>query len=165
MDDCGGVVFVPALAGLGAPHWDPEARGLVAGLTRGSTAAHIARAALEGIAFQINDILTAMRADLEQEKTGTGNELLELKVDGGASNNNLLMQFQSDILGVPIVRPKMLETTALGAGLLAGLATGVWSSRMEAASAWQADRHFEPTMDAADRDEHLARWDSALRRA
>jgi glycerol kinase len=156
--DSGGVTFVPALTGLGAPHWRPDARGLLCGLDRGVTRAHIARAALEGIALQNADILGAMETD-------SGVSLASLKVDGGAAANNLLMQFQSDVLGVPIVRPKMLETTALGAGLLAGLSTGVWSTRMEAASAWKQDRRFEPSMDDPERQGHLARWQAAVGRA
>jgi glycerol kinase len=156
--DSGGVTFVPALTGLGAPHWRPEARGLLCGLDRGVTRAHIARATLEGIALQNADILGAMEAD-------SGVSLASLKVDGGAAANNLLMQFQADVLGVPIVRPQMLETTALGAGLLAGLSTGVWSSRMEAASVWKQDRRFEPNMDSAEREDHLARWQAAVGRA
>jgi glycerol kinase len=156
--DSGGVVFVPALTGLGAPHWRPEARGVIVGLDRGVTKAHIARAALEGIALQNADILGAMEAD-------SGVKLSALKVDGGAAANNLLMQFQADILNVPIVRPTMLETTALGAGLLAGLATGVWDSRDEAKSAWTEDRRFTPTMPDEDRAKHLASWQSAVERA
>ncbi len=153
-----GVVFVPALTGLGAPHWRPDARGVIVGLDRGITKAHIARATLEGIALQNADILGAMEAD-------SGVKLSALKVDGGAAANDLLMQFQADVLDVPIVRPTMLETTALGAGLLAGLATGVWSSRNEAKSAWREDRRFDPSMTTTDRDEHLARWHSAVERA
>jgi glycerol kinase len=156
--DSGGVTFVPALTGLGAPHWRPDARGLLCGLDRGVTRAHIARATLEGIALQNADILKAMEAD-------SGVSLASLKVDGGAAANNLLMQFQADILGVPIVRPKMLETTALGAGLLAGLAIGVWASRGEARSAWHHDRRFEPSMAAAEREAHLSRWTAAIGRA
>ena len=153
-----GVVFVPALTGLGAPHWRPEARGILSGLDRGVTKAHIARAALEGIALQNADILRAMEAD-------SGVTLSALKVDGGAAANDLLMQFQADVLDVPIVRPTMLETTALGAGLLAGLATSVWSSRDEAKAAWKEDRRFTPDMTQADRDAHLARWHAAVERA
>jgi len=156
--DSGGVTFVPALTGLGAPHWRPNARGVLCGLDRGVTRAHIARATLEGIALQNADILKAMQSD-------SGVSLASLKVDGGASANNLLMQFQADVLGVPIVRPKMLETTALGAGLLAGLSTGVWSSRMEAAAAWNADKTFTPGMTEQEREDHLLRWASAVERA
>jgi glycerol kinase len=135
--DSGGVVFVPALTGLGAPHWRPEARGLLSGLTRGTTRAHIARAALEGVALQIVDILGAMAADL-------GGPLRELRVDGGAARNDLLMQLQADLLGVRCVRPKVLETTGLGSALLAGLAVGVWGSTDEVAASWHLDREFEP---------------------
>ncbi len=158
VSDSGGVTFVPALTGLGAPHWRPDARGVLCGIDRGVTRAHIARATLEGIALQNADILVAMESD-------SGVKLSSLKVDGGAAANGLLLQFQADILDVPIVRPQMLETTALGAGLLAGLATGVWSSRDEAASIWAADRTFVPGMDEADRQEHLERWHSAVKRA
>src|SRR5207249_9152469 len=122
--DSGGVYLVPAFAGLGAPHWDPFARGTITGLTRGTTAAHLARAALEGIAFQVADVLDVMKED-------SGTALDELRVDGGACSNNLLMQFQADILGVPVVRPKITETTALGAAFLAGLATGFWKDKAE----------------------------------
>jgi glycerol kinase len=135
--DSGGVVFVPALTGLGAPHWRPEARGLLRGLTRGTTRAHLARAALEGVALQIVDILGAMSADL-------GGPLRELRVDGGAARNDLLMQLQADLLGVRCVRPKVLETTGLGSALLAGLAVGVWGSPDEVAASWHLDREFEP---------------------
>ena len=155
--DSGGVVFVPALTGLGAPHWRADARGVIVGLDRGVTKAHIARATLEGIALQNADILGAMEAD-------SGVKLSALKVDGGAAANNLLMQFQADVLDVPIVRPTMLETTALGAGLLAGLATGVWSTRDEAKAAWKEDRTFTPAMNTTERDAHLGRWRSAVKR-
>ena len=158
VNDSGGVVFVPALTGLGAPHWRPDARGLICGLARGVTRAHIARAALEGIALQNADILTAMEAD-------SGVKLSSLKVDGGAAANKLLIQYQADILNVPIVRPKMLETTALGAGLLAGLATGIWSDRNEAAAIWSADRRFEPSMDEEHRQNELSRWRTAVAKA
>jgi len=156
--DSRGVVFVPALAGLGAPHWRAEARGVISGLDRGVTRGHLARATLEGIALQNTDVLRAMESD-------SGVALSALKVDGGAAANNLLMQFQADVLGVPIVRPQMLETTALGAGLLAGLATGVWSDKDEAKAVWRADRTFIPTMSTADRSEHLERWAAAVGRA
>lgn len=158
VSDSGGVTFVPALAGLGAPHWRAEARGLLCGLDRGVTRGHIARAAIEGIALQNADILKAMEAD-------SGVKLTALKVDGGAAANDLLMQFQADVLDVPIVRPKMLETTALGAGLLAGLATGVWGSRDEAKEAWKRERTFTPGMSEEERTERLARWASAVARA
>ncbi len=136
--DNGGVYFVPALTGMGAPYWDQGARGTIFGLTRGATAAHIARAALEGIAFQTMDIVSAMEKD-------AGVKLAELKVDGGASRNNLLMQFQSDVLGASVVRPKVTETTGMGAAYLAGLAVGFWASPEEIRSQWQADRTFTPS--------------------
>ena len=136
--DNGGVYFVPALTGMGAPYWDQDARGTICGLTRGATAAHIARAALEGIAFQTMDIVSAMEKD-------AGVKLAELKVDGGASRNNLLMQFQSDVLGASVVRPKVTETTGMGAAYLAGLAVGFWASPDEIRSQWQADRTFTPS--------------------
>jgi len=156
--DNGGVYIVPAFAGLGAPHWDPHARGAIVGLTRGSSRAHLARAALESIAFQSADLLEAMQKD-------SGEKLAELRVDGGAAANDLLMQFQADILGVPVVRPKVLETTALGAAYLAGLHTGVWSSREEIAAQWQMERRFEPRMAPADAAALLARWRDAVRRS
>ena len=156
--DSGGVTFVPALAGLGAPHWNPHARGVITGLDRGVTRGHLARATLEGIALQNADILEAMAAD-------SGVSLSGLKVDGGAAANNLLMQYQADILGVPIVRPRMLETTALGAALLAGLATNVWANTDEAKAAWQEDRTFTPQMSAEDRQAHLDRWNAAVAKA
>jgi glycerol kinase len=154
--DNGGVYFVPAFTGLGAPHWDPQARGTIAGLTRGTTTAHIARAALESIAFQVADILEAIHRD-------TGIPLRELRVDGGAANNNLLLQFQADLLGVPVVRPVVTETTALGAAYLAGLAVGFWRSTGELASQWQVDRKFEPQM-SRDRAQALTRrWNDAVK--
>ncbi len=156
--DNGGVYLVPAFAGLGAPHWDPYARGTLAGITRGTTAAHIARATLEGIAYQVSDILDAMQRD-------AGIRLRELRVDGGASANNLLMQFQSDILGVPVVRPKVTETTALGAAYLAGLAVGFWKDRAEIARQWQVDRRFKPGLKKATRTRLLAGWNKALARS
>ncbi|MBI2926626.1 MAG: glycerol kinase GlpK [Verrucomicrobia bacterium] len=156
--DNGGVYLVPAFAGLGAPHWDPYARGLLAGLTRGTTAAHIARAALEGIAYQVADLLHAMEAD-------SGIRLKEIRVDGGAAANNFLMQFQADLLGVPTLRPRVAETTALGAAYLAGLAVGYWKDRADIASQWQLDRKFEPTLEPARRAQLLADWSKALTRA
>lgn len=156
--DSGGVYLVPAFAGLGAPHWDQYARGLVAGITRGTTRAHLARAALEGIAFQVADVLDVMKAD-------SGIALNELRVDGGAAANALLMQFQADILGVPVARPKVIETTALGAAFLAGLASGFWSSTRELARAWQIDRRFEPRMSADEAAARRQRWTKALVRA
>jgi glycerol kinase len=156
--DSGGVRLVPAFTGLGAPHWDPYARGTIVGLTRGSTAAHIARAALEGIAHQVADILRAMESD-------AGIRLKELRVDGGASRNDLLMQMQSDLLGVPVVRPQVSETTALGAAYLAGLAVGVWKSRAELAAQWRPDRRFAPAMRPAERTRRARAWEKALERA
>ena len=156
--DSGGVYVVPAFAGLGAPHWDQYARGTVTGLTRGTTAAHLARAALEGIAFQVADVLEVMRED-------SGLPINELRVDGGASANNLLMQFQADLLRVPVVRPKVLETTALGAAYLAGLAVGFWKDCAELGKAWQADRTFEPSKSADEATHRRRRWAEALQRA
>ncbi len=156
--DCGGVYLVPAFAGLGAPHWDQYARGIIAGITRGTTAGHLARAALEGIAFQVADVLAVMRQD-------SGIAMNELRVDGGACADNLLMQFQADILQVPVVRPKVIETTALGAAYLAGLAAGFWRDRDEVHRAWQADRTFEPKLGAGAAEHRRARWAEALKRA
>lgn len=156
--DNGGVFLVPAFAGLGAPHWDPHARGLISGLTRGATAGHLARAALEGIAFQVRDVVAAMEAD-------TGLRLKELRVDGGACVNNLLMQIQADLLGRNVVRPKFIETTAQGAAFLAGLAVGVWPDRGAIAEQWQADHTFTSTMQPANRRRLLAGWERALARA
>jgi glycerol kinase len=153
-----GVYLVPAFAGLGAPHWDQYARGILAGITRGTTAAHIARAALEGIAFQVADVLRAMEADAHIK-------LKELRVDGGASANNLLMQFQSNLLGVPVVRPKVTETTALGAAYLAGLAVGYWKDQKQIAAQWQIDRRFTHAMKPAQRKQLEAGWRKALERA
>ena len=155
--DTGGVVFVPALTGLGAPYWDPAAKGCLYGITRGTTAAHIARAALEGIAFQTMDIVTAMEKD-------AGVPLQSLKVDGGAARDNLLMQFQADILGVDVVRPNTTETTALGAAFLAGLATGFWSGIDELKSVWQTERLFQPTMSSDAVAAAKARWSDAIHR-
>jgi glycerol kinase len=154
----GGVYLVPAFAGLGAPHWDQYARGTIVGLTRGTTKAHIARAALEGIALQVMDVLKAMEAD-------AGIKLRELRVDGGASANNLLMQLQSDLLNVPVVRPKVTETTALGAAYLAGLAVGFWKSQADIARQWQVDQRFAPSMKTAARNEITRDWSRALHRA
>jgi glycerol kinase len=156
--DSGGVYLVPAFTGLGAPHWDPYARGTLVGLTRGSNAGHIARAALESIAFQSAELLRAMQAD-------AGLNLKELRVDGGAAADDLLMQFQADLLGVPVVRPKVLETTALGAAYLAGLATGVWKSREEIAAQWKAAKRFEPGMKPAEAERRIEQWQRALERA
>jgi glycerol kinase len=156
--DAGGVMFVPAFAGLGAPYWRPDARGALLGLTRGTTQAHIARAALESIAFQSAALLTAMNADL-----GAAAQLTELRVDGGASANDLLMQFQADLLGIPVLRPKVIETTALGAALLAGLGTGVYESTEQIGTIWQLDRAFEPRMSRDEAGARLAEWDKAVR--
>jgi glycerol kinase len=156
--DSGDVYLVPAFTGLGAPYWDPNARGAMVGLTRGTTRAHIARAALESIAFQSAELLEAMQKD-------SGQKLSELRVDGGAAANDLLMQFQADLLGVPVVRPKVLETTALGAAYLAGLTVDLWKSREELASHWQQDKRFEPRMERKASDERMARWRQAVERA
>jgi glycerol kinase len=156
--DTGGVYLVPAFAGLGAPHWDQYARGMIAGITRGTTAAHLARASLEGIAYQVADILHVMEAD-------AGKHVKELRVDGGGSQNDLLLQFQADLLGVPVVRPNISETTALGAAYLAGLAVKVWNDRQEIANQWQVDQRFKATMKASRRKELLAGWNKALERA
>jgi glycerol kinase len=156
--DNGGVYFVPAFAGLGAPHWDQYARGTVLGLTRGTTRAHLARAALEGIAYQVSDVVRSMEKDAKIR-------LKELRVDGGACANNLLMQFQADLLGVPVVRPRVAETTALGAACLAGLAVGFWMDQREIAAQWQADRRFVPAVKSSLREKLLAGWNRALGRA
>ena len=158
VEDTGGVYVVPAFAGLGAPHWDQYARGTIVGLTRGSTKAHIARAALESIVLQVRDVLRAMEADARIK-------LKELRVDGGASANDLLMQLQADIMSVPVVRPKVTETTALGAAYLAGLAVGYWKNQAEIARQWQVDRRFTPTMKAAARERLAKGWERALSRA
>jgi glycerol kinase len=158
VEDTGGVYLVPAFAGLGAPHWDPHARGTIVGLTRGTTKAHVARAALEGIALQVMDVLKAMEAD-------AGIKLKELRVDGGASANDLLMQLQADLLNVPVVRPKVLETTALGAAYLAGLAVGFWKNESEIAKQWQADRRFTSAMKSAVRTRVVEGWERALKQA
>ena len=155
--DNGGVYFVPALTGLGAPHWDQYAKGSIYGLTRGATAAHMARAALEGIAFQTMDIVNAMQKD-------AGVTLKELKVDGGASRNNLLMQFQADVLGTSVIRPTVTETTALGAAYLAGLAVGYWESIDHIKSQWGVEREFRPEADADKVTELKSGWSDAIRR-
>jgi glycerol kinase len=156
--DSGGVVVVPAFAGLGAPHWRPEARAAIVGITRGTTRAHIARATLEGIALQNVDILRAMERDAQRALT-------TLKVDGGAAANDLLMQFQSDVLGVEISRPALVESTALGAAFLAGLGTGVWRDKAQIASTWREQRRFTPAADRSWVKDHLLRWDSAVAKA
>jgi glycerol kinase len=150
--------LVPAFTGMGAPIWDGYARGTLIGMTRGTTKAHIARAALEAIALQVADVLIAMQKDSKIELT-------ELRVDGGASKNNLLMQMQADFLGIPVVRPRVTETTALGAVYLAGLAMGFWKNTEEIASQWAIDRRFEPLMTATDRQAKLTRWHQAIERA
>ncbi len=155
--DNGGVVLVPALAGLGAPHWNPEARGLLWGITRGTGRGHVARAALEGIAFQNRDILEAMEADL-------GKPLGVLRVDGGASSNNMLMQFQADVLDTLVSRPVMVETTALGAALLAGLGAGIFSDLEAVRAAWKEEQRFVPSMSAEHRAQALALWNQGLSR-
>jgi glycerol kinase len=156
--DSGGVYLVPAFAGLGAPHWDQSARGTITGITRGTTAAHFARAALEGIAFQVADVLDVMQKDSDVA-------IRELRVDGGAAANNLLMQFQADLLGVPAVRPKVTETTALGAAYLGGLAVGYWKDRRDVEQNWEIERTFEPQMKDSDVARRRARWAQALDRA
>ena len=155
--DSGGVYFVPALTGLAAPYWDPYARGLICGITRGTTRAHIARAALDGIAFQTYDIAKAMAKDMNAPLT-------ELKVDGGASRNNLLMQFQANLLGINVVRPKITETTALGAAYLAGLAVGFWKNIDELKKQWQVERTFEPVKDSPEIEEAKKGWADAIQR-
>jgi glycerol kinase len=156
--DTAGVYLVPAFVGLGAPHWDAEARGVISGLTRGATREHIVRAALESIAYQTRELVEAMEADSESEMT-------ELRADGGASANDFLMQFQADILGKPVVRPTNLETTAAGAAYLAGLATGFWSDTDELEQFWKADRVFEPNMPAERREELFGGWKKAVEKA
>ena len=156
--DAGGVVFVPAFVGLGAPHWDPHAGGLLIGLRRDTRPGHIARAALESIAFQVADVLEAVEAD-------TGKPLAALRVDGGAAVNDLLMQFQADLLGVPVVRPRVTETTALGAAYLAGLAVGFWSGPEELRAGRTGDARFEPRMAAGERAARRAKWKQAVDRS
>jgi glycerol kinase len=156
--DSGGVTFAPALAGLGAPHWRPEARGVIRGIDRGTTAAHLARATLEGIALSVFDLAEAMRVE-------SGQRFQAFKVDGGASRNNLLMQIQANLLGVQVVRPRVIETTAVGAAFLAGLASGVWGSREEVRRVWRPDRRFTPRMKPTDREAMLARWRAAVQAA
>jgi glycerol kinase len=155
--DADGVYFVPAFTGLGAPYWDPYARGAIVGLTRGTTAGHIARAAVESMAYQTRDLVEAMQAD-------SGVALKRLKVDGGASVNDALMQFQSDLLGAPLVRPAVTETTALGAALLAGLAVGYWISLDDVSRSWRVDREFTPRLEASRREELYRGWKQAVGR-
>jgi glycerol kinase len=156
--DSGDVYIVPAFTGLGAPYWDANARGTIVGITRGTSRAHIARAALESIAFQSADVLEAMQQD-------AGSPLTELRVDGGAAANDLLMQFQADLLGVPVVRPRILETTALGAAYLAGLTTSVWQSREEIAAQWREEQRFTPRMERKDAEARMLRWRDAVSRS
>jgi glycerol kinase len=156
--DAGGVHFVPALAGLGAPYWDPRARGTIVGITRGTTRAHLARATLEAIAFQSAELIEAMAAD-------SGIALTELRVDGGAAASDLLLQVQADLLGVPVVRPRVTETTALGAAYLAGLGVGFWKDAEEIAALWSRERVFEPRMARAEAAERLGEWRRAVQRS
>jgi glycerol kinase len=153
-----GVYFVPALVGMGAPYWDPYARGLVVGITRGTTRAHFARAALEATCYQTRDVVEAMQAD-------TGIVLAELRADGGAVGNSFLMQFQADILGVPVEVPKVSETTALGAAYLAGLATGFWAGPKEIAAKWQVARRYKPQIGQSERNRLFERWHNAVERS
>ena len=156
--DTGGVYVVPAFTGLGAPYWDPYARGAIVGLTRGTNRGHIARAALESIAFQSAEVLNAMQQD-------AGKPLIELRVDGGGSVNNLLMQVQADLLGVPVLRPTVTETTALGAAYLAGLGAGIWQSQTELAACWQVERRFEPGKSSGWAAEAMSGWRRAVDRS
>ena len=156
--DNGGVYFVPAFAGLGAPYWNQFARGTMLGITRGTTAAHIARASIESIALQTMDVLNAMNAD-------AGLPIKELRVDGGATANDLLMQFQSDMLDCKVIRPKITETTALGAGYLAGLAIGFWKDTNEIENYWAAEKNFEPVMKEEDRLKEIRQWKKAIKAA
>jgi glycerol kinase len=158
VSDNGGVYLVPAFTGVGSPHWDPHARGAILGLTRGSSAGHIARATLESIAYQTAEVLHAMEAD-----AGIG--LAELRVDGGAARNDMLMQFQADVLGVPVLRPRITETTALGAAYLAGLAVGLWRDREDIAAHWRVERQFDPEMDRSQAQALMADWQKAIGRA
>ena len=158
VEDAGGVYMVPAFVGLGAPYWDMNARGMIIGITRGTTKSHIVRATLDSLAYQTRDVLGAMEAD-------SGNRLAALKVDGGAVANNLLMQFQADLLGVPVDRPQITETTALGAAYLAGLATGVWSSKEDLKKSWQLDTRFAPSLDQQEADKLYKGWKKAVKHA
>jgi glycerol kinase len=157
--DSGGVLVVPAFTGLGAPYWKPDARGSITGLTRGTTLAHIARAALESIAFQSAALLSAMRRDAEAAGAAA---VSEMRVDGGACVNDLLMQFQADLLGIPVIRPAVTETTALGAAYLAGLTTQVYSGTDELTQLWRAERRFLPTLPAERAAELMDRWEHAV---
>jgi len=151
----GGVVFVPSFTGLGAPYWDPTAQGAIVGLSRGTTIGHIARAALESIAFQSTALLQAMTRDAVST-------ISELRVDGGASANNLLLQFQADLLGIPVVRPEIIETTALGAAYLAGIATGFYRDEAEVAQQWRASRTFHPVISRDEAAHRIAQWEMAV---
>jgi glycerol kinase len=156
--DNGGVFFVPAFVGLGAPYWDMYARGLIIGITRGTTREHIVRAVLESIAYQTRDVVEVMEKDSDIK-------VETLRVDGGAVVNNFLMQFQADILGIPVERPVVNETTALGAAYLAGLAVGYWKDQEEIASLWQLDRRFEPSMNSEERERLYSKWKEAVSRS
>jgi glycerol kinase len=158
VEDNGGVYLVPALVGLGAPHWDQYARGSIHGLTRGSGKAHIVRAALESIAFQVADVVKAMESD-------AGSKITELRVDGGASVNDFLMQFQADLLNTKVTRPKIMETTALGAAYLAGLASGFWKNTGELQEQWSADKSYQSKLALATREEYLHNWQKAIQRS
>ena len=158
VDSTDGVIFVPALTGLGSPHWDPDARGLIIGITRGTRREHLVRAALEAIAYQTHEVVRAMEDD-------TGSRLPELRVGGGAANNDFLCQFQSDILGIPVVRPRHMETTAQGAAFAAGIAVGLWDGVDAVIDLWQEDRRFEPVMPPAVRKALLGDWSRAVERA
>ena len=158
VSDNGGVYFVPAFAGLGVPYWNQFARGTMLGITRGTTTAHIARASIESIAFQTMDVLQAMNADASLP-------IKELRVDGGATANDLLMQFQSDVMNCKVIRPKITETTALGAAYLAGLAIGFWKDTAEIENYWQADKNFEPEMEDSKRQKEIRQWKKAVKAA
>ena len=160
--DAGGVMMVPAFTGLGAPYWNADARGTITGLTRGTTVAHIARAALESIAYQSAALLQAMSRDAV---AAGGTPVAELRVDGGAAVNDLLMQFQADLLGIPVVRPEVIETTALGAAYLAGLSSGVYRDTGELSKQWRVERRFLPTLSREKAQEKMALWELAVRRA
>ena len=160
--DAGGVMMVPAFTGLGAPYWNPEARGTITGITRGTTLAHIARAALESIAFQSTALLEAMSRDAV---AAGGSPVTELRVDGGACVNDLLMQMQADLLGIPVVRPAVIETTALGAAYLAGLGSGLYAGLDELSQQWRAERTFVPQLARDQARERIAHWERAVRQA
>ena len=157
MPDTAGVTIVPAFTGLGAPDWDPYARGAILGLTRGTSRGHLARAALEAIALSSTELLQAINADLPEP-------IAELRVDGGAARNDLLMQMQADFLGIPVVRPLLTETTALGAAYLAGLGVGIWQTAEEVGELWRPERTFEPSMSAGERAGRLGQWRRAVER-